>query len=338
MELNKHMVLSVVEEYCKLNNYAEATFKGFNSVLNMFDNFLNQQKKIKDYRDVKEKDYYDLMEYLRIEKHLKENTLKTWFSVIRKTFAILESEEKIIVNPFAGIRALRVPYSIRDKILSEDEIRERLNYYDLHSPVGFRNRTIFEVLYETGIRSSELINLDVNDFVKEEKLLFIRNGKGKKDRLVPLGESAYNFLIRYVEKIRKKLVKRKRRKYLFVGKNGEQFSKFNLWELLNIGYRKRNIKTTLNPHMLRHTCATHLLKNGAGIREIQLLLGHKSIKSTQIYINLNYNHLRKEYEKYHALENELYFNVFEREKKIINGGLKNNKRHIKKGLTLKSKF
>jgi integrase/recombinase XerD len=191
----------------------------------------------------------------------------------------------------------------------------------LTNPYDFRNRVILEVFYGTGIRAGELVNLELRDFYREERLLFVRKGKGGKDRVLPMGEHAFKYLVKYVKEVRKKIAKKGKIKYLFVGQHCKKLSYQYVSYLLRVVSKKAFGHARATPHVLRHSFATHLLQSGAGLRQIQLLLGHKSISSTQVYINLNQKHLKEEYGKYHPLENELYFDVYGREKALLTGKL-----------------
>ena len=321
MELTVYKVREIVTEYFKLYNYSPKTIIRVCGSLKLFGNFLEKKHNLFDFRNVCEKYYYIYLNYLLKERQLKDISLKGESCILRKVFSILEEEDAILFNPFYYTKPFRADRTVKDKILSEKEINELLGVLDLTRPMQFRDRTLLEVLYGTGIRASELCNLELHDFLREERLLFIRNGKGGKDRLMPLCNSTYKFLDEYVKKIRKKLLKRKRRTHLFLTGKGEKLKAWELRRILRRISNKVSYKKQVSPHIIRHSFATHLLKSGAGIREVQILLGHKSIKSTQIYINLNQKHLKAEYEKYHPLENELFFDVYGREKGALGGKL-----------------
>ena len=137
---------------------------------------------------------------------------------------MLEEEEKILQSPFAGIETMKNIGRIREMTLTENEMDKFLSTVEMDSPAGIRNRVILETLYGTGIRARELMNLDVLDFLKEERMLFIRNGKGQKDRIVPLGPNVYEYLKRYLSQVRPKLARKRkiREKALFLGMFGER--------------------------------------------------------------------------------------------------------------------
>ena len=319
MELTSIKVKEIIKEYFKIHNYSNDTQKNVLWILKSFSNYLISNTDKRDFREIEEKDYYDYFEYLMNEKERKTNTLRCYCLNLKKIFRILEEEEKIIFNPFYRIKIIKADKNIKDKVISEEEINKLLSIPNLKNARGFRNRVILEVFYGTGIRAKELLNLELDDFLIEERLIFIRQGKGRKDRIIPIGEHAFKYLKKYVKEIRGKILKRKRCKYLFVTSRGTKLS----YGQLGLIMRKiaKQINKNASPHILRHSFSTHLLKSGAGLRQLQLLLGHKSISSTQIYIHFNKEHLKEEYEKYHPLENELYFDVYSREQKVIKGEL-----------------
>jgi site-specific recombinase XerD len=223
-------------------------------------------------------------------------------------------------NPFHDIELVKIPRTIRDKILTEQEMQELVESIPTETALSFRDRTIFEVLYGTGIRARELVNLELSDFLKEEKMLFIRNGKGKKDRIVPLGETALKFLSQYVKKVRSRHVNRRNKahaKYLFLNVYGRKLKKDALEVIFKKVRKNSPIEKHFSPHVIRHTFATHLIQSGSDIREVQLLLGHASLKATEIYLNLTDAHLKEAYRKFHPLENELYFDPEAKESYVL---------------------
>ena len=320
MELTGIKVKEIIKEYFKIHNYSNDTQKNVLWVLKSFSNYLYNKTEKRDFRDIEEKDYYNYFEYLMKEKQRKTNTLRCYSLSLKKVFSILEEEEKILFNPFYKIKTFKTNSNIRDKVMSEEEINKLLSIPNLKNASGFRDRVILEVFYGTGIRAKELLNLEIDDFLIEERLIFIRQGKGRKDRIIPVGEHTFKFLKKYVKEVRGKILKRKRCKYLFVTGRGTNLSYGHLGVIMK--KIARQINKNASPHILRHSFATHLIKSGAGLRQLQLLLGHKSISSTQVYIHFNKEHLKEEYEKYHPLENELYFDVCSREQEVIKGELK----------------
>ena len=318
-ELTCEYIASIVAETLKYMNYSERTIKGTFDILKRFDRYL-RLKGLKDYRDVGAEDYYGFLKHAEMtsKRVIKENTQNSYGNSLKLIFAILEEEDKIFLNPFIDIKNPKQRRSIRDMVLSEAEMREVLESIDISSSYGFRNRTIFELLYGTGIRARELAGLELRDFLKEEKMLFIRNGKGKKDRIIPIGPSLIEYLSRYLKCVRPDFIRRGlRAEYIFLSQHGGRISRGGLDVIFESVRKNCPIQKHFTPHVIRHSFATHLINAGADIRDVQALLGHACIQSTEIYLNLATADLKKVYEKYHPLENELFFDVFERERYIL---------------------
>jgi len=335
MILDFETAFQIVKEYLKAGNYSPATIKAEYYTLRRFNEYLKSRDKglePSDFRDVTEKDYYGFMRYLekQAEKRgrtgLKPNTYRHHTEHLKMGFAVLESEEKIIQNPFAEIEGVRVEKKFDERVLTEAEMEAVLNAVDESTLTGMRDKVILEVLYGTGIRRKELIGLELGDYLEEEKMLLIRQGKGGKDRVLPLGDKVNGYLKLYIKRIRPKLAENWRRripktKAVFLNQSGGKLHECSLVEIFRAIEaclaEKSGISKTVTPHIIRHSFATHLISHGADVREVQLLLGHASIDSTEVYLNLSTAHLREVYEKYHPLENELYFDAESRESYII---------------------
>jgi integrase/recombinase XerD len=327
--LTYEMVLRTVCDYMQFRNYTEKSIETTVIYLKFFDEYMRLVKKEKDYREVTEGDHAAFLEYWekRSRRGIKKETLHEYGLSLKRVYAILEEEEKVLQNPFGDIQGARIARTIRDRIFTVREMNDILASMDDPSPLGFRDRCIVETFYGTGIRGRELCGLDLSDFLKEEKMLLIRNGKGKKDRLVPVGDSLYTLLNRWVRDCRPKFIrrsmeKRSRIKFLFLNVHGGPIT-FDalkvIFRKVKEGFPKENDTdlSKLSSHVLRHTFATHMVERGADIREVQMLLGHKSIDATQIYLNFTTGQLREVYEKFHPFENDLFFDVVERERYVM---------------------
>ena len=320
--LKTNKVKLIITEYMKYQNYSPVTIEHHVLALNLFNRYLVAERKSKDFREVKECDLFSFIEYCKIisKRGLGKTGQNNYTGSMKTIFKILSNEDAILINPFGDIPYLKNPHTICDKILTEEEINILLSGIDCSKLIGVRDKAILELLYGTGLRSSELFNLEIQDFIKDEKLLFIRQGKGKKDRILPFGESTFATLLYYIQKVRPKLVRKKAVRYIFTKRNLKKLDTDALQLIIKNARKQSNFKKWINPHMFRHTFATHLLNNGADIREVQLLPGHSSLKSTEIYLNLTTNHLKDVYLAYHPFENELYFDVYGRESYIFKEG------------------
>ena len=179
--------------------------------------------------------------------------------------------------------------------LTEEEVGKLLDV-EVKSPYDYRNKTILELLYSSGIRISELVNIKTPNYDSEECLIRIM-GKGSKERIVPLGDYAVNIMNDYMNNYRP-LINKKHMDYVFVNNRGDKISRQFIFKVIKKEALKKGIKKDISPHTLRHTFATHLLKNGADLRIIQELLGHENISTTQIYTHVTNNKLKSDYETY----------------------------------------
>ena len=232
------------------------------------------------------------------EKGLAAATIARKLAAIKAFYRFMTAEGYMDANPAevveAGTKGIKLP-----RVLSEDEVVRLLNQPDITTAEGFRDRTMLEVLYATGMRVSELINLTL-DRVDLNMKYIIAFGKGSKERIVPLGSVAAEFLQQYLEKVRPKLTHEDRNtNIVFLAFGGHELTRQRFWQIIRTYGRKANINKALTPHILRHSFATHLLDNGADLRSVQELLGHSDISTTQIYTHLTNKRLRDIYAKAH---------------------------------------
>jgi integrase/recombinase XerD len=184
------------------------------------------------------------------------------------------------------------------KILTVAEVEKLLEQPDISTPGGIRDKAMLEVLYATGIRVSELINLNLDDLDFQEG--FIRCiGKGSKERVVPMGEMAIRSLELYLSKGRPKLVSKNTKAGLFLNHHGRRLTRQGFWKIVKKYAAQLKIRKEITPHTLRHSFATHLLENGAEIRAVQEMLGHADISTTQIYTHVTRDRLKDVYAKSH---------------------------------------
>lgn len=232
------------------------------------------------------------------EKGLAAATIARKLAAIKAFYRFMTAEGYMDSNPAevveAGTKGIKLP-----RVLSEDEVVRLLNQPDITTAEGFRDRTMLEVLYATGMRVSELINLTLERVDLNMKYI-IAFGKGSKERIVPLGSVAAEFLQQYLEKVRPKLTHEDRKtNIVFLAFGGHELTRQRFWQIIRAYGRKANINKALTPHILRHSFATHLLDNGADLRSVQELLGHSDISTTQIYTHLTNKRLRDIYAKAH---------------------------------------
>jgi len=245
----------------------------------------------------------DILAVLESERTrgLSENTIHSITSAFRVFFASLWKKGHILVDP---ARNLERPANHRTLgyVPTPGDVQKLLDACDIETDHGLRNRAILELLYGSGLRMREVINLDVRDIDLVERTAFIKNAKGRKDRIVPVTEAAAKMIARYIEEVRPPTS----HPALFASSTGGRFGATN--------WRKRQLRPMvadlglpceLTPHRLRHACAVHLLQNGADLRQIQKLLGHTTIVSTEIYLTLDIGSLKETHERAHPREKDV---------------------------------
>lgn len=218
-------------------------------------------------------------------------TQATLLHPLKAFFKWLARENHLLYNPAADLETPRPPRQLPKHLFSVAQIETILNQPDVSTPMGLRNRAILETLYSTGIRRSELIRLKLYDVDLERGSLMVRQGKGRKDRLVPLGERAGAWITKYLHEVRPLLVLEPDHGTLFVTDYGEMFEKNRLGDMVHKYLRHAGFAHG-SCHVFRHAMATHMLENGADIRYIQAILGHSMLSTTEIYTQVSINQLK----------------------------------------------
>jgi integrase/recombinase XerD len=240
----------------------------------------------------------DLEEYTSQckEKGLKGTSIRRRLSTIRQFYRFLIEEEIIAADPTRDLaspkRGLYLP-----EVLSINEVARLMASPDINTPLGLRDKAMLELLYATGLRVSELIGLKLHHLNLHVGYLICR-GKGDKERLVPMGESAQHWVNDYLKNTRPYLVK-KPTDILFCSKRGGAMTRQNFWYSIKRYATIAGILKQISPHMLRHSFATHLLGGGADLRSVQMMLGHADISTTQIYTHLSSTRLKEVHERFH---------------------------------------
>lgn len=224
-------------------------------------------------------------------------TISRYISSIRSFYKFIQNEKILSSNPVEDIELPRKPKKLPD-FLTNEEVDRLLASPDKSTPIGLRDAAMFELLYATGERVSEIINLKMEDINLDEGYL-ICLGKGGKQRLIPFGEQASELLSRYILNSRPYFMKGAASPYLFLSNRGDALSRKTFWKMIKTYRLKASIDKDFSPHTLRHSFATHLLERGADLRSVQMLLGHSDISTTQIYTHINQIRMKSIYEKYH---------------------------------------
>jgi len=242
----------------------------------------------------------DLVDFLAglYRQKLESKTVARHLVTLRNFFRFAQIQELIPEDPSVNLESPKIRRNLPGYLRLE-EVERLLNQPDVKTPIGLRDRAMFETLYSTGLRVSELIGLRVTDL--DVKVGCVRCiGKGDKERIVPVGKKALAIVEKYLRDARPKLLgKVTGNPALFVNRRGAALSRVGVWKTLSAYGRLAGLRLALTPHMLRHSFATHLLERGADLRSVQLMLGHADIATTQIYTHVVEERLKQIYKAHH---------------------------------------
>lgn len=234
---------------------------------------------------------------VRIRNGASVRSIRRQLSSLRRYAAWLRREGRLDVDPLARLEPPRAPQRL-PSVLSETEVRALIEAPDTSVALGVRDRALLEILYASGIRVSELTAIDVGDVNPRQGLIRV-TGKGGKDRLVPLGESALEWLERWLRDARLQWAAATVDDALFIARTGRRLSRQAIWLRVRHWALRAGIAKTISPHKLRHSFATHLLDHGADLRVVQLLLGHADLSTTQIYTQVAGSRLKSLHARHH---------------------------------------
>lgn len=233
-------------------------------------------------------------------KPLKFSTQCCYLIVVRRWFTWLHAQGVLPDDIGRNFEIPKPEKRLPMEILTADEVESMLNQTNVKRPLGIRDRAIIETFYSTGIRNSELMNLQLYDVDEERKIVVIRQGKGKKDRVVPIGDRAIQWTKKYMADVRPDLVAQTDpHQILFVAATGRPFVRGHLSIIVRSYLKKAGIKKKGSCHLLRHTAATLMMENGADLRSLQQFLGHARLTTTQIYTHVSISRLQEVHAKTH---------------------------------------
>ncbi len=244
----------------------------------------------------KREDVVAFMVWLRKEG-LSSRSIARNMVAVRMFYRYLKNEGVVEALPTENIELPRA-FRTLPGVLSPSEVELLLKAPDTKSDLGFRDRAMFELLYATGLRVSELVSITVNRLNLEVGFL-VAMGKGSKERVVPMGEVAMDWIANYIRSPRVKVLKGRESDFLFVTARGSRMTRQGFWKIVKKYTKVAGIKKEITPHTLRHSFATHLLEGGADLRSVQTMLGHVDISTTQIYTHINSERLKKIYKEFH---------------------------------------
>ncbi len=228
---------------------------------------------------------------------LSANSVNRALAAIRGLFRYLLREKRMERNPAADIELARVWARIPDA-LSRDDVVRLLSQPGMEHPRAMRDTALLELIYATGLRVSEILALTVDDIHWQVGYL-VAFGKGRKERVVPIGRTAYDAVKRYLEDARPQLLRGGESKLLFLNRSGKGLTRQAFWKMVKRYAAQAGLRKEVHPHTFRHSFATHLLEGGADLRSVQIMLGHADISTTQIYTHVTRGRLKDVHKKYH---------------------------------------
>jgi integrase/recombinase XerD len=239
------------------------------------------------------------------------NTQLVMLGILITFCRFLLSTHRIVKDPCCDLRLPRQIRRLPKDLLTPKEVKKLLSVPDTNTVVGFRDRVMLEIFWCTGMRISELLSLAVEDINFREGLVTIRQGKGAKDRVVPIGEGALEWMREYIERVRPLLLKsfKYQGDLLFPGRNGKRFDKSGFQAKLQVYRRRARLKKKVTTHTFRHTLATEMLKRGADLRHIQEMLGHDRLSTTQKYTHIVKADLKKMHGHAHPRERVAFVDI-----------------------------
>lgn len=254
-----------------------------------------ESRGIRETAGVTEKDLEEYVKYLEDNRFAAATVSRNIASI--KAFYHYMVQEGIVAKDISeSLKAPKIEKKIPE-IMSPDEVVRLLEQPSGNSHKEIRDKAMLELLYATGIRVTELITLKVSDVNMPMSFILCRDRN--KERIIPFGTEARNALAKYLDGTRDEMLENKSSDVLFANCSGQPMSRQGFWKLIKYYAKKADIKADITPHTLRHSFAAHLVENGADLRSVQEMLGHSDISTTQIYANLNHNHIREVYAKAH---------------------------------------
>ena len=281
-------------DYLKIDKkYSNLTVDSYRTETKKYLDFF-KEKKI-NVNDIKNSDIKEYLNHIKSED-ISDRSMAHNVSVIRTFYKFLLIEKIVNVNPSEFLELPKLRKNL-PTTLSKEEIETLLDI-NLKDNYSYRNKAMLELMYATGLRVSELVNVKINDIDFEN--CFIRTmGKGSKERIIPINDYSLYYVKKYIMEYRGSMMKREHHDYIFVNNHGMKMTRQGFFKIIKALAKEKNIKTDISPHTLRHSFATHLLDYGADIRSIQEMLGHSNISTTQIYTHVSSEHLKENYNNAH---------------------------------------
>lgn len=232
------------------------------------------------------------------ELGVSSSTLSRYYSSLKGFFKYIFESEYITSNPTERLSSAKISRKL-PVVLSINEVETLLNQPNVEDKLGLRNKAILEMFYSSGLRIAELINLKISDLFFDDEVIRVL-GKGSKERVVPVGTSAIEWVTEYLTRSRPLLMKKsKSGNFVFINNRGGQLSRMGVWKIVDRYVKEADIQKEVHPHTFRHSFATHLLEGGADLRAVQEMLGHADISTTQIYTHIDREYVKQMHRDYH---------------------------------------
>lgn len=284
-----------IDEFCDYllidKHYSKNTIESYKRDLLKYYNYF----KVDYVQNINKDDVKKYLKYLN-EENMNERSIARNISSLKSFYKYLIIDKIINDNPVESISLPKLGKKLPNT-LSEEDINKLLDI-KLNDNYSYRNKAMLELMYATGLRVSELVNLKVYDVNLDEAIVKTM-GKGSKERIIPIGDYALNSLKVYIDEYRSSLFKREVNDYLFLNNHGKKMTRQGFFKIIKKLASEQGIKKDFSPHTLRHSFATHLLSHGADLRIIQELLGHSDVSTTQIYTHVSNEELEDTFKKYH---------------------------------------
>lgn len=276
--------------------FAENSIAAYSTDIAIFLNYIVSQGK-RSLQSIDITIIHDFLEQCQKVKNCSNRTNARRISALTSFFDFLVKENRVTKNPFSIVDLPRSGKTL-PKALSQDEVQQLLRPPIKATPIAIRDHTMLTLLYSTGLRVTELIQLPLAGCNLNSGFVRVL-GKGNKERLIPFGTAAKEKTEHYLKEARPRILKGKRSNYLFVTHHGSYMTRLRFWQIIRNNAAISGITKKISPHMLRHSFATHLLSNGADLRAVQMMLGHSDISTTQIYTHIDQDRLKKIHKKFH---------------------------------------
>ncbi len=291
MQANQEYLELFLDSLYLEQGVSDNTLAAYRSDISKFCQFLGHKALL----DV---DEFDINRYLahRVDLGLKPRSTARCLSALKRLYLYLVREKYLARSPLGNIEQPKMAKSL-PKTLSEEEVEALLESPNLDDPMGLRDRAMLELLYATGLRVSELVGLRMEQISVSQAVVFVK-GKGNKERLVPMGEEALDWLEQFIKFGRPRLI-RHATDFVFPSKRGTGMTRQTFWHRIKHYAMLANIDSELSPHTLRHAFATHLLNHGADLRVVQMMLGHSDLSTTQIYTHVANERLKSVHQQHH---------------------------------------